>query len=560
MLDNPEEFYEHYYRYYKRRLAPQIDVRLVIAVVLIVTSAIQYYTSWYRWVTQQDLPYVPRYDSRLFLRSLRRSQVRLGHKVPRHSAKVPYPSHWHCSEGGHPAGLQGQEEKRSKEPLQRRVETRGRRGHTEDHRGEDGHPVSETNNNLVKVHATKFDRYYEFVFVDSGGYAKPTWKDILIVQLVFLPYTIGKWVQFQAKWLWKFTIMGEPLGEAEKLHLIRRYMGKSSSEFDVRFPSSQNKIIWELQSLVPIDNFKPQLQLDAMLFRVAILPIPDFSDAICLLSTHPKMNSTPLLNRKSRFKICRKNHGQGITIIFIISVVQQRPSLRYLTFSLFHFRLWPRLNGMLISKRSCTFGRTSRFVLHFLSTVETVSWTMIHYTYCFLSLSLSGLARGGGGGGTQEARRKRPLQILPPLHEEGRPWSYNVWWWLNNNQVCVVRLVWNSLRPVIFLICYSFLSASTFDMQLPTELCHFRASRTNVYWLLSLVLEEVPNVPTYERCQQKISRFFIQENMHLTLLSNIERPVIQNSTRVFPSQLRFNKADRSRNLILFLFAHLVVFS
>jgi DnaJ family protein C protein 25 len=48
MLDNPEEFYEHYYRYYKRRLAPQIDVRLVIAVVLIVTSAIQYYTSWYR--------------------------------------------------------------------------------------------------------------------------------------------------------------------------------------------------------------------------------------------------------------------------------------------------------------------------------------------------------------------------------------------------------------------------------------------------------------------------------------------------------------------------------
>jgi hypothetical protein len=81
------------------------------------------------------------------------------------------------------------------------------------------------------------------VFVDSGGYAKPTWKDILIVQLVFLPYTIGKWVQFQAKWLWKFTIMGEPLGEAEKLHLIRRYMGKSSSEFDVRFPSSQNKII-----------------------------------------------------------------------------------------------------------------------------------------------------------------------------------------------------------------------------------------------------------------------------------------------------------------------------
>lgn len=49
MLDHPEEVYSHYYRYYRRRVAPKVDVRLVIAVSISIISAIQYFTSWQRY-------------------------------------------------------------------------------------------------------------------------------------------------------------------------------------------------------------------------------------------------------------------------------------------------------------------------------------------------------------------------------------------------------------------------------------------------------------------------------------------------------------------------------
>merc|ERR1712088_800529 len=46
MLDHPEEMWSNYYRYYRRRMAPKVDVRIVIAVTISVISAIQYYSAW----------------------------------------------------------------------------------------------------------------------------------------------------------------------------------------------------------------------------------------------------------------------------------------------------------------------------------------------------------------------------------------------------------------------------------------------------------------------------------------------------------------------------------
>ena len=43
MLDNPDQFYTHYYRYYRHRYAPKVDVRIVLVVFISVISAIQYY-------------------------------------------------------------------------------------------------------------------------------------------------------------------------------------------------------------------------------------------------------------------------------------------------------------------------------------------------------------------------------------------------------------------------------------------------------------------------------------------------------------------------------------
>lgn len=41
MLDHPEEYYQHYYAYYRRRLTPKVDVRVVILVTICAISVFQ---------------------------------------------------------------------------------------------------------------------------------------------------------------------------------------------------------------------------------------------------------------------------------------------------------------------------------------------------------------------------------------------------------------------------------------------------------------------------------------------------------------------------------------
>ncbi|EDV21960.1 uncharacterized protein TRIADDRAFT_50730 [Trichoplax adhaerens] len=42
MLDNPDLVYRHYYRYYKKRVSPKVDIRVVVMVTVTVVSLIQY--------------------------------------------------------------------------------------------------------------------------------------------------------------------------------------------------------------------------------------------------------------------------------------------------------------------------------------------------------------------------------------------------------------------------------------------------------------------------------------------------------------------------------------
>ncbi|XP_068857105.1 dnaJ homolog subfamily C member 25 isoform X2 [Aphelocoma coerulescens] len=58
MLDHPEEYYRHYYHYYSRRLAPKVDVTIVILVTVCAISVFQIllapfywckYIVWYCW-------------------------------------------------------------------------------------------------------------------------------------------------------------------------------------------------------------------------------------------------------------------------------------------------------------------------------------------------------------------------------------------------------------------------------------------------------------------------------------------------------------------------------
>ncbi|KAL3172937.1 hypothetical protein MRX96_012681 [Rhipicephalus microplus] len=65
MLDNPEAIYRHYYRYYRTRMAPKVDIRIVLAVTITVISAVQYYGAWHRYHAAIDhLITVPKYRLR----------------------------------------------------------------------------------------------------------------------------------------------------------------------------------------------------------------------------------------------------------------------------------------------------------------------------------------------------------------------------------------------------------------------------------------------------------------------------------------------------------------
>lgn len=65
-----------------------------------------------------------------------------------------------------------------------------------------------------------------------GAYEKPTYRDILWVQLVFLPYTLFTWIKFYVRWWYKFNLMKEEYGLEEKHYLIRRNLKLSQGQWD----------------------------------------------------------------------------------------------------------------------------------------------------------------------------------------------------------------------------------------------------------------------------------------------------------------------------------------
>lgn len=71
-----------------------------------------------------------------------------------------------------------------------------------------------------------------------GGYSKPSVCDILWIQLVLLPYNIALYIQWYARWIWKFTICRQEYGEEEKRYLIRRNLKISQNQFDVSYAFS----------------------------------------------------------------------------------------------------------------------------------------------------------------------------------------------------------------------------------------------------------------------------------------------------------------------------------
>ncbi|XP_026318801.1 dnaJ homolog subfamily C member 25 homolog [Hyposmocoma kahamanoa] len=174
MLDNPQEYYAHYYRYYRRRMAPKVDVRIVIAVTITIISLVQYYSAWSKYDTAiKYFMTVPKYRNK----ALEIAKVEIKDSQSRKG---------------------------------------GRKSKTE---------LKEEQDRIIR-------RVIEENMDIKGAYAKPEITDILWVQLIILPYTIACYIYWYLRWFWKFTIMNQPYGEEEKLYLIRKYMKLGQHQFN----------------------------------------------------------------------------------------------------------------------------------------------------------------------------------------------------------------------------------------------------------------------------------------------------------------------------------------
>lgn len=181
MLDNPSEYYSHYYRYYSRRMAPKVDVRLVLIVTITVISMIQYYSLW------------ERYDS----------AIKYFMTVPKYRIKA-------------------------QEILaeQQKLEDREHRN------GKSRSKIKMSKAELREEQEIKIRQIIEEKMDIKGAYAKPKVTDVLWVQLIILPYTMAKYLHWYFSWIWRFTVLRQPYGDEQKLYLIRKFMKLGQYQFD----------------------------------------------------------------------------------------------------------------------------------------------------------------------------------------------------------------------------------------------------------------------------------------------------------------------------------------
>jgi DnaJ homolog subfamily C member 25 len=172
MLDNPEEYYYTYYRYYRRRMAPKVDVRIVLFVTISIISLIQYYSAW------------SNYDS----------AIKYFMTIPKYRNKAIEIAKDELNEN---------QNKNKRDKTQMKMEQE----------------------KIIK-------RVIEENMDIKGAYAKPKIVDILWVQLIILPYTITFYFYWYLRWFWKFTILHQDYGEEEKLYIIRKYMKMGQHQFD----------------------------------------------------------------------------------------------------------------------------------------------------------------------------------------------------------------------------------------------------------------------------------------------------------------------------------------
>ncbi|PVD33770.1 hypothetical protein C0Q70_05030 [Pomacea canaliculata] len=175
MLDNPEEYLSHYYRYYKRRVTPKVDVRIVIVVTITIISVVQYLGALNNYKTAISyLCKEQKYRSKAL--DIAKTEGLLNNNKKRKRAMTK------------------EEIKQEEEAL------------------------------IRKIIENKMDI--------RGGYSRPKYTDVLWIQLFLLPYHAFCFLCWNVRWVYLFNILKKEYGDEEKLYLIRKHMKCSHTQWD----------------------------------------------------------------------------------------------------------------------------------------------------------------------------------------------------------------------------------------------------------------------------------------------------------------------------------------
>lgn len=172
MMDHPEEYFANYYRFYKRRMAPQVDFRIVLLSLISIASAVQYYSAWYNF--NQAIIYlsgVPKYRYQAL--EIAKNKGLLN----KQKAK----------------GVKRDEVKRLEDEL------------------------------IRTIIADMMD--------SNGGYERPQVRSILWVQILTGPFELYKWIIFNLSWIWRFWIVREEYTDVEKDYIVRRRLKLSEKQW-----------------------------------------------------------------------------------------------------------------------------------------------------------------------------------------------------------------------------------------------------------------------------------------------------------------------------------------
>ncbi|XP_062504530.1 dnaJ homolog subfamily C member 25 homolog [Corticium candelabrum] len=195
MLDHPEEFYGHYYRYYRRRMSPQVDVRVVIAGVITFVSIFQYMHGWWRY--NDAMKYLlnePKYRTMAVSKA---NELGLLSKIERR--KRPKED------------VKADEEAVLRKMLEENVDVR-------------------------------------------GGYSRPSLWDVMWVRVVLLPYTLVLYVIWWFKWQWTYFVMKQEYTEEDRHYLTRKALKLTTVQWESIGREKQSELIEK--ELWVNDNFQ----------------------------------------------------------------------------------------------------------------------------------------------------------------------------------------------------------------------------------------------------------------------------------------------------------------